>query len=218
MSVAIRCSSCQTDYRVNERLRGKRVKCRICGAGVRVPRKQVKILAAIAVLLVVGFVGGVIVLGRSLGFFGGQFRTTAVIKKPPTPQQLLERDRSATRANLVRIGQSLEIWARYQKGMYPPRLVDTLEIADLPAANLRSPFGGEYAYLYFRSMGTAMAEGTPVAYDVAELRLHGRAHVLFADGEVRPLEAQELEKAIAQAADVRMGLVQEKVAATRRGD
>jgi predicted Zn finger-like uncharacterized protein/prepilin-type processing-associated H-X9-DG protein len=225
MSIAVRCPKCQADYRVKDALRGKRVKCKTCGAAIEVagsefpvPRKRRKTFAPVAIVLIIAFLAGAVMVGRSLGYFGGDVRQVRIVKRPLTEDERLARDRAASRSNLVRIGQALEMWARFHKGMYPRNLADVTQVAELRDHELRSPFGGAYVYLHFRSMGKAMPDATPVAYDAAEMRLHGHANVLFADGEVRWISAEEFEQTRNRAEAMRTGAAGENVAAGRRGE
>ena len=299
MSIPITCPTCAHAYRVNDRLAGKRVKCKACGAviavaavappdaaapqagvhpagatstatsrakprgprpdtherapqadphapedsrlrprsdsaGVGVPDSEVppkpakrrepgaglrRLYATIAVCAVLGFGAFVYLMGRELGLWGesGSTRRAAVVEtRPLTPAEQLDRDRHLSNANLARLGNALELWARQHKGLYPRRLADVAEVAELPVGTLKSPFATDdapesYRYLFVRSLGVSVGRDTVLAYDAAELAAGAGTNVLYGNGDVRWVAAADLPAEIRKSEDARLGL-----ATTRR--
>ncbi len=304
MSIAIRCGSCLHEYHVNDRLAGKRVKCKQCAAAIVVsaacenaapaaadsaipaisallaapaapaapvskraaardnPHGPVQIAAkpspapagasdvdpsdsaapaasepaaaadpgkssnpkpvrkrqplsrkiylSLAMLAIAGFGVVVYYLGREMGFWGEISRPKVVAHVLRTADQKVDYDRDLSRANLAAIGRALEMWSRFHKGMYPPRLVDVKEVVDLTDDIFQSPFAStgssDYAYLHFRSMGVGMPRGTVIAYDPAEMAAGQGGNVLFATGDVIWLKNQQIAAEIQRSENQRMGL------------
>ncbi|HYE18425.1 MAG TPA: MJ0042-type zinc finger domain-containing protein [Tepidisphaeraceae bacterium] len=285
MSLPLTCPTCAHAYRVNDRLAGKRVKCKACGAviavapvtttaqapkhgnaaasqahgfirgtsvqspapgdaqrkskdarrhresdstGVRpvIPETTPKpakksepgaalrrLYAAIAVCAVLGFGAFVYLMGRELGLWGESrpSRRVVIDDRPLTPAEQLDRDRHVSSANLERLGNALELWARQHKGLYPRRLADVADVAELPVGTLKSPFATDdraesYRYLFVRSLGVSVGRDTVLAYDAAELAAGAGTNVLYGNGDVRWVAAADLPTEIRKSEDARLGL------------
>jgi len=313
MSIGIRCQSCTREYHVNSALAGKRVKCKACGAAIRVPATTLpqealidsiaapvapvsnalpvapasslrpkkpsnskpasaepnapkltrakaasasssvsiadaiaaesqaratspdpqaaeestpkpsppggplrRVYQAIAVVVVLGFLGLVYLLGREAGIWGELQVRRSQVAKVLNPMEKLARDRYISKANLVRLGLALDLWAKNHRGMYPMKLESVNEVAELTPDVFHSPFVSEqtpspfrdnsYVYLYVRSMGVAIHDQTVLAYDAAELASGEGANVLYGSGEVKWVQSADIAGEIAQSEAQRLGI------------
>lgn len=267
MSISVTCPGCAHAYQVNDRLGGKRVKCKGCGGVIRVPAKAGKKRAAaglsaaalekdlarieneriaaeiaaeeealdaepeskepeasaaprskmrfvymgIALLAVGAFGVGVYYIGQYAGLWGEEIGSAAV-KRELTAEEKLERNRDISLRNLHAIGQSLQLYASQHKGMYPSELRKVLEVAEIPPEVFDSPFSevkGGYRYNYHRSMGTAMAKRTVVAYDAAEFEHGAGGNILYANGKVKWVAKEQLAEELAHSEDLRLGVAKD---------
>lgn len=275
MSIAISCPSCAHAYHVNEKLAGKRVKCKGCGGVIVVPGKKGKtkrqgalsaaalvndlarmenervaaemaaeaaaarkastakhakeqpaapesksryVYLGIALLCVGAFGMGVYYVGQYCGLWGETLVQRAV-KRELTASEKVELNRTISARNLTAIGQALRIYADAHKGMYPARIQSVLEVAEISPEVFNSPFSekGGYHYNHHRSMGTAMANQTVVAYDQAEFEGGEGGNVLYANGKVKWVAKDQLAGELEHSEKLRLGLAEDEERVAAKG-